>query len=166
MIFVVYRTGSGIFVSPSGLLVRTGSVGVAFIIWMACGVLSLLGESLLYGNFDEETQLVRTGSIDGVFLSPSDRAEGNAVTTRQSSSNCIISCSESRRIYCHSLSVVHFVREKGKQSCEIAIIDQNNRLSSNFFVSNDKREPCSRRVQVKMFRAIYFICDKALNEII
>uniref|UniRef100_A0A182Q991 B(0,+)-type amino acid transporter 1 n=1 Tax=Anopheles farauti TaxID=69004 RepID=A0A182Q991_9DIPT len=35
--------GSGIFVSPSGLLVRTGSIGVSFIIWMACGLLSLLG---------------------------------------------------------------------------------------------------------------------------
>uniref|UniRef100_A0ABK9N0S9 B(0,+)-type amino acid transporter 1 n=1 Tax=Glossina morsitans morsitans TaxID=37546 RepID=A0ABK9N0S9_GLOMM len=34
---------SGIFVSPSGLLVRTGSVGVSFIIWLACGLLSLLG---------------------------------------------------------------------------------------------------------------------------
>ncbi|XP_037937992.1 b(0,+)-type amino acid transporter 1 isoform X2 [Teleopsis dalmanni] len=35
--------GSGIFVSPSGLLVRTGSVGVSFIIWLACGLLSLFG---------------------------------------------------------------------------------------------------------------------------
>ncbi|XP_014259511.1 b(0,+)-type amino acid transporter 1 [Cimex lectularius] len=35
--------GSGIFVSPSGLLVRTGSVGMSFVIWIACGVLSLLG---------------------------------------------------------------------------------------------------------------------------
>lgn len=35
--------GSGIFVSPSGLLARTGSVGITFIIWMACGLLSLLG---------------------------------------------------------------------------------------------------------------------------
>lgn len=36
--------GSGIFVSPSGLLVRTGSVGISFIIWLACGLLSLLGK--------------------------------------------------------------------------------------------------------------------------
>lgn len=35
--------GSGIFVSPSGLLVRTGSIGVSFIVWTACGVLSLCG---------------------------------------------------------------------------------------------------------------------------
>lgn len=35
--------GSGIFVSPSGLLIRTGSVGISFVIWIACGVLSLLG---------------------------------------------------------------------------------------------------------------------------
>lgn len=36
--------GSGIFVSPSGLLVRTGSVGVSFCVWLACGLLSLLGK--------------------------------------------------------------------------------------------------------------------------
>nr|XP_023029478.1 large neutral amino acids transporter small subunit 1-like isoform X2 [Leptinotarsa decemlineata] len=36
--------GSGIFVSPSGLLERTGSIGMSFVIWMACGLLSLLGK--------------------------------------------------------------------------------------------------------------------------
>ncbi|XP_044756184.1 b(0,+)-type amino acid transporter 1 isoform X2 [Coccinella septempunctata] len=35
--------GSGIFVSPSGLLERTGSIGMSFVLWMACGILSLLG---------------------------------------------------------------------------------------------------------------------------
>ncbi|XP_030753985.1 b(0,+)-type amino acid transporter 1 isoform X2 [Sitophilus oryzae] len=35
--------GSGIFVSPSGLLERTGSIGMSFVIWMSCGLLSLLG---------------------------------------------------------------------------------------------------------------------------
>ncbi|KAJ8962350.1 hypothetical protein NQ318_018332 [Aromia moschata] len=39
--------GSGIFVSPSGLLERTGSIGMSFVIWMACGLLSLLGEFIL-----------------------------------------------------------------------------------------------------------------------
>ncbi|XP_043254274.1 b(0,+)-type amino acid transporter 1 isoform X1 [Colletes gigas] len=35
--------GSGIFVSPSGLLVRTGSIGISFLVWTACGLLSLCG---------------------------------------------------------------------------------------------------------------------------
>ncbi|XP_057324743.1 b(0,+)-type amino acid transporter 1 isoform X2 [Microplitis mediator] len=35
--------GSGIFVSPTGLLIRTGSVGMSFLVWTACGVLSLCG---------------------------------------------------------------------------------------------------------------------------
>ncbi|KAF7997720.1 hypothetical protein HCN44_009118 [Aphidius gifuensis] len=35
--------GSGIFVSPSGLLVRTGSIGISFLVWTGCGILSLFG---------------------------------------------------------------------------------------------------------------------------
>lgn len=42
-IFYVTFTGSGIFVSPTGLLTRTGSIGLSFVIWAACGAMSLLG---------------------------------------------------------------------------------------------------------------------------
>lgn len=36
--------GSGIFVTPSVVLQRSGSVGVALIIWTAAGILALLGK--------------------------------------------------------------------------------------------------------------------------
>ncbi|XP_033229126.1 cystine/glutamate transporter-like [Belonocnema kinseyi] len=45
--------GSGIFVSPSGLLTRTGSIGVSFLVWTACGILSLCG-ALAYAELEKE----------------------------------------------------------------------------------------------------------------
>ena len=35
--------GSGIFVSPTGLLDRTGSVAMSLVVWTACGVVSMFG---------------------------------------------------------------------------------------------------------------------------
>ncbi len=35
--------GSGIFVSPKGVLVEMGSIGAALLIWALCGVVCLIG---------------------------------------------------------------------------------------------------------------------------
>ena len=36
--------GSGIFVSPKGILRKTESVGMSFIIWLLCALLSMCGK--------------------------------------------------------------------------------------------------------------------------
>lgn len=41
---LLFVSGSGIFVSPTSALERSGSVGLCLVIWAVCGFISLLGE--------------------------------------------------------------------------------------------------------------------------
>jgi hypothetical protein len=62
---LLFVSGSGIFVSPTSALERSGSVGLCLVIWAVCGFISLLGEFKMRAH---ESDIISCGNLHSHYF--------------------------------------------------------------------------------------------------